>query len=273
MNHLKRIVAIAAIFFLVMGESVQPAHAGGVSGVASEWTQILNNVQLMEANTNWLQELEDDMQSLQQQLQIIQNTENTMVNTERTATSAVNVVPQMIFNPAMQDLMSLAHVVQTGQGLAYSMANLDQAFAQQYKGYGNAATRSYPQMYRGWMQTSLDTAHGAMNVVGLQGSQLQSDTQLLTQLQQQAQSTNGLLQALQVGNELAAEQATELQKLRVLIMSDISSKQAFQAQQISEGMASTDMNGTFFAAPNTTSTDTDGRTFNAVPAGYGNGSN
>ena len=118
MNHLRRFVATAAIFLLVMGQSVEPAHAGGVSGVATEWTQILNNIQLEEANANWLQSLENDMQKIQNQIQIIQNTENTVAQTEKTAISVVNTVPNMIFGPAMQDLMSLAHVVQTGGAVA-----------------------------------------------------------------------------------------------------------------------------------------------------------
>ena len=48
------------------------------------------------------------------------------------------------------------------------------------------------------------------------------------------------------------------------MMADITSKQAFQAQQLNESMAASDLNKNFFAAP-TTPANTDTRTFSAVP--------
>jgi len=272
MKLVRASIALIALLELTTGRAVPHAEAGGLSGVATEWTQILNNIQLQEANTEWLQQLEDDFQSLNNQLTQIQTAEAHLAQAETQTVSMVNTIPNQIFGPALADMQKLASIVQTGQGLAYSMANLDQQFATRYKGYGNAVTSTYPQLYKGWAQTSLDTTHGTLSAVGIQGQQLTNDNNIVTQLQQQAQSTTGMMQALQTANQIAAQEAVELQKLRVLMMADIASKQAYQAQQISEQMATIDMGGTFFTAPNTPSTNSDSRTFAPVPSGYGSGS-
>jgi P-type conjugative transfer protein TrbJ len=56
----------------------------------------------------------------------------------------------------------------------------------------------------------------------------------LQRLQQDAQSADGQQKAIQVGNEIAAEQVSQLIQLRELMMADIQSKAAFQAKQIAD---------------------------------------
>jgi len=50
-------------------------------------------------------------------------------------------------------------------------------------------------------------------------------------LQQQSQNSTTLLQTLQVGNSLAAQELAEMEKLRQLMLTDITSKATYQAQQ------------------------------------------
>jgi len=264
MRTLKVILAVVVVFIFGPSETVQPAYAGGVSGVASEWTQLLNWAELTEANSTQLQYLENSFESIQHELTQIQNQETMIGHAEKQTNSLLNVQNQQVFKDAMGDMASLANIIQVGNGLAYSMANMDTEFSNRYKGFGYTTTANYPAQYHAWLQTSLDTTHGALNAVGLQGQQLGSDTQLLQQLQSQSTTTSGLLQAVQVGNQLAAQEVLELQKLRQLMMADITSKQAFQAQQLNESMAASDLNKNFFAAP-TTPANTDTRTFSAVP--------
>jgi P-type conjugative transfer protein TrbJ len=47
-----------------------------------------------------------------------------------------------------------------------------------------------------------------------------------------AQSSEGRMKALQVSNQLLEQQVQQLMKLRQLILTDLQSKQAFQAAQI-----------------------------------------
>jgi P-type conjugative transfer protein TrbJ len=153
--------------------------------------------------------------------------------------------------------------VQYGNGLAYSMANLDDEFNARFPGYGNANSTNYAGMYRSWYNTNLDTAHSALKAAGLQYSQLNNDAALVQTLQQQSQNSTTLLETLQVGNSMAAQELAELEKLRQLMLTDITSKATYQAQQAASAQADGDMNDTFFTVPTGSNTDT--RTYSPVP--------
>ena len=256
MKATKRIILFLLTMTLVLSESATDARAGGVTGVASEWTQILNNIQLMLGNESMLGQLQNSFQQLQNDLTMIQNAE------QQTKSLATGDTSQ-IFGPAVSDMQELSQIIQAGQGLAYSMGNLDQEFTNRYQGYGYTTAANYPAQYQKWFQTSLDTTHNTMNALGLQSSQLNNDSAILAQLQAKSQSSTGLLQAIQAANQLAGQEVIELQKLRQLMMADIQSKQAFQAQQLGEGMAATDLDNRFFAPP--TSVNADTRSFSPIP--------
>jgi len=97
----------------------------------------------------------------------------------------------------------------------------------------------------------------------VQYSQLNNDASLVQTLQQQSQNSTTLLQTLQVGNSLAAQELAEMEKLRQLMLTDITSKATYQAQQASSAQADGDMNDTFFTVP--TGSNTDSRTYSPVP--------
>jgi len=263
MKTTTRIFAGILIVTLVMSESVTDAHAGGISGVASEWTQILNNIQLTLSQNNQLQQIQNEFQQLANEEQLILNAESQTTSLINTTNSAVNGDLNQIFGPALNDMQMLSQIIQKGQGLAYSMANLDQEFTNRYKGFGYSTAQNYPAQYQQWYQTSLDTTHNTMNALGLQSSQLTNDNSILVALQAKSQSSTGMLQAIQAANQLAGQEVIELQKLRQLMMADIQSKQAFQAQQLSEGMSTVDLDNQFFAPP--TAANSDSRTFSPIP--------
>jgi P-type conjugative transfer protein TrbJ len=72
---------------------------------------------------------------------------------------------------------------------------------------------------------------------------------MVKQLQQMSQNSTTMLQAVQAGNQIAAQQALELEKLRQLIMMDLTSKQTFQAEQTQKAMSNQDLQDHFFADP------------------------
>jgi len=151
--------------------------------------------------------------------------------------------------------------VQYGNGLAYSMANLDDEFNARFPGYGSANQR----ITRACIATGTNQSRygsSALKVAGLQYSQLNNDAALVQTLQQQSQNSTTLLQTLQVGNSLAAQELAEMEKLRQLMLTDITSKATYQAQQASSAQADGDMNDTFFTVP--TGSNTDSRTYSPV---------
>lgn len=190
-----------------------PSRGGVAAGMATEWTQLANNLQLVNSYIRQGEELR------QQILMVLDMAKNTAK------------LPSQVFGPIMSDINRLAGIVQSGRALAYSMANLDAEFRNRFRGYGYNA-RTWFRDYRDWSQTSLDTTLGTLRAAGLQGEQLESEQAVLSQLRGMANSSEGRMRALQVSNQIMEQQVQQLMKLRQLILADLQSKQAYQAAQI-----------------------------------------
>jgi P-type conjugative transfer protein TrbJ len=193
-------------------------RAGIVGGFATEWTQLANNLQLIN---NYIRQGEELRQKILMVADMARNTAN---------------LPAQVFGPIMADISRLSGVVQNGRALAYSMANLDAEFRNRFRGYGYTA-RTWFRDYKEWSQTSLDTTYGTLRAAGLQGEQLASEQAVLDGLRRMAESSDGRMKALQVSNQIMEQQVQQLMKLRQLILADLQSKQAFQAAQIQKQAA------------------------------------
>ena len=99
------------------------------------------------------------------------------------------------------------------------------------------AERTHYTDYRDWSQTSLDTTRSTMRAAGLQSQQLQDEQTILAALRTMSLTADGRMQAIQVANQIAEQQVEQLMKLRALMLVDLQSKQAFQAQQIQKDAA------------------------------------
>ena len=213
----KVIVFAVAVSMLFVGTPTQ-TDASVVAGLATEWTQILNHVQLIQSYIRQGLQLENELQryelALKQSL----------------------VQPNQVFGPIQQDLGQLAQLVQGGQALAYSMANLDAQFRNTFTGY-DFRTHGYYLDYQKWSQTSLDTTLNSLKAAGFQGQQLQSQQSILAALRAQSTGAGGEVQALEVGNQIAEQQVEQLMALRQLMLVDLESKQAYQAEQIQKEQA------------------------------------
>ena len=195
---------------LMAAETVNPVPAyAGVPGLfATEFTQLLNYVELAG--------------QLEQQVLMVENQLNQLLDM---AKHGITITDQL-FGTVASDITNLNKIVQTGQSLSYTMSNLDGTFQLRFPGYSSST--NYGQSYQTWSQTSLDSTLGALNAAGLQNSQFNSDAALLQTLQGQSQSAVGRMQAIEVGNQIAENQAEQLMKLRQLMMADMQSKASYQ---------------------------------------------
>lgn len=210
-------VSTAAGLFLA---SAAISRGGGIVPYppASEITQLLNHAQLLAQYLRQAQQYQTQIQQWNNEIKQAQ------------------MVPTQLFGPIKQDLMGLQSVVQGGQALSYAMANFDSMFKQQYSGYtANYSPRTnFTKQYANWAQSALDSTRKALGAANLQNQQFGTDTALSTYLDQQSKSTTGMLQALQVGNQIASQQVKELMKLRELMMADMQEKGAYQAHEVSQ---------------------------------------
>ncbi len=195
-----------------------PARAGGLSPypLASEFTQLLNNIQLV--------------------LQYSQQVEQyyTQLNQYERQIKDGTIIGRQFFGPIRSDLLGLQSVVQRGNSLSYAMGNLDSQFTSKFASVGYAPTTNYASRYAQWSKTSMNTTQATLDAAGLQNAQIDDEEDLVEQLQDMSQSSDGQLKAIQVGSQIAAMQVQQLMKLRQLMMADMQSKASFQAQQISQ---------------------------------------
>ena len=208
-SYQKRVALALSILLM----SVSPAFTGIIANISTETTQLLNYGQLLAQYIRQGEQLTQELLQLQE-----------MVRNGR-------ALPNQIFGSVTNDLNQLATIVQGGQALAYSMANLDSEFRSRFPGYGYTAG-AYYRDYRVWSQTSLDTTLSTLRAAGLQGQQLQSEQTVLAALRSMATSADGRMQAIEVGNQISEQSVEQLMKLRQLMLVDLQSKQAFQAAQI-----------------------------------------
>lgn len=201
---------LAGLLFFAIAWRVQ---AGVLGGFATEWTQLANNLQLVNSYIRLGDQLQQEIRM------VLDMTKNSQI------------LPSQLFGPISTDIARLASVVQGGQALAYSMGNLDSEFRTRFRGWGYNSRTWYTD-YRTWSQTSLDTTLGTLRAAGLQGQQLQSEQAVLDRLRVMAQTSDGRMQAIQVANQISEQQVQQLMKLRQLMLADLQSKQAFQAAQI-----------------------------------------
>jgi len=207
------------IFLMLLAISVQKPQRAEAGAFATEVTQLLNHAQLV---LQYIRQGEQLANELNMYADMIKNSRMLSAHT---------------FGAIMNDVNALAAIVQGGQGLAYSLANLDQRFRQTYPGYGYNAGAYYTQ-YRNWSQTSLDTTLGTLRAAGLQGQQLQSEQAIIASLRNSLAGTDGRLEALHALGDISEQQVEQMMKLRELMMADMSSKQAYQSAMIQRQAAS-----------------------------------
>ena len=156
----------------------------------------------------------------------------------------------------LADLNMLSGIITQSQGLAGNLAQLDASFRMTYGNYsGPDAASTFAMQYGDWTAKTLNTICGAVNAAGYQGSMLGNEQAWMQQIQQMNQTPMGHDASLQLGNTIAIEEIAQLEKLRQLMIADMTSKGAFTAQLVNQQQAtqSAQQNG-FAHAPWTADT-------------------
>lgn len=135
-----------------------------------------------------------------------------------------------------QAIHDLSRDVEQGKSLAFSMSNLDKEFKRRFPGFEKSGSNktNYQEKYKEWVNTNQNTMHGMMKALNTQYDSLKKEQSLKDSLMNQAKTANGSMKAIQVGNEIAAEQVNQMQHLRQIMLTNtnaITEYQAFQAQK------------------------------------------
>lgn len=233
-------VAIAALVVASVIHTV-PVHAGVVTGNATEWTQILNNLELVGLAGQSAEQIQNQVMQITQLTEQIQNQlriyENMVQNTLQ--------LPNHVWGQVESDLARLQSLVTQGQGIAFSMGNIDDVLKQRFQSFGEfksglANGESFSSSYQDWSDTNRDTIAATLRAAGFTAEQFGSEEATMGQLRSMSQSAVGQMQALQVGHQLAAQQVAQSQKLRGLVSQQMTMMATwYQSEQASKDLAQT----------------------------------
>ncbi|MGB3391013.1 MAG: P-type conjugative transfer protein TrbJ [Pseudaminobacter sp.] len=218
-----------------------PAHAGVVTGQATEWTQLLNNSELVGLVGQSAEQIQNQVQQITQLAEQIQNQiriyENMLQNTLQ--------LPNHVWGQVESDLAHLQGLVNQGQGIAFSMGNIDDVLKQRFQSFaefqtGLANGESFSSSYQDWSDTNRDTIAATLRAAGFTAEQFGSEEATMSQLRSMSQSAVGQMQALQVGHQIAAQQVAQSQKLRGLVSQQMTMMATwYQSEQAARDLAQT----------------------------------
>ncbi|WP_375627836.1 MULTISPECIES: P-type conjugative transfer protein TrbJ [unclassified Bartonella] len=171
---------------------------------------------------------------------------NTQINTAKQLQTQLQQYKDMIkqglsfsspqFDGLQNTLQKLKQVYQDGQSISYSMGNLNSRFEQMFPGYENYLKNSgkvNPKKdYRKWAETGLSNSRIAIEAAGINTSSFDDEDKLMQKLVDRSASAEGRMQAIQAGNEIAAQQVKQLQLLRDLVANNTTLQANYTANEV-----------------------------------------
>ena len=193
--------------FTVTYTSVANAIPVVCGNCGTEWTQIMNNIQLVTSYAEQISQTANQVRMIQDQIK----------NSKQLAKGD--------WGNTFDQLNRLAELARRGESIAYSTTDLAKKMSDKYKGYEHWKREISPQdfekNYKGLSSTLGDTATNALTVANELHNQKGADEALITQLQNKSQSATGRLEAIQAGNELSGQILRQLQKMQTLMSAQI----------------------------------------------------
>ncbi len=213
-------VSVTKVLAAILAVTAMPhqASASGALAGATEFTQILNNGELIALGGQNAEQIANQVTQISNQVEQITNQikiyENMLQNTLQ--------LPENVWGEAQQNLAKLQSIVQQGQGIAFSMGNLDDTLKSRFQSYSDFQSNlpngtDFSDTYKSWSDTNRDTIASTLKAAGYTADQFQTEESTMSTLRSQSSSAVGQMQALQVGHEIANQQVEQMQKLRGLV--------------------------------------------------------
>lgn len=236
---------IKVVHAAVMGMAIlsvalpYPVHAGGVTGQATEWTQLANNAELISLVGKSAEQVNNQITQISQLAEQIQNQLNIYKNMLQNTAQ----LPNHIWGQVENDLKNLQNVVNQGQGVAFSMGNVDDVLKQRFQSFADMKSNlpdgaSFSTTYQNWSDTNRDTIAGTLKAANLTADQFSSEESTMSSLRSMSESADGQMKALQVGHQIAAQQVAQMQKLRGLVSQQMTMMGTwYQSEQAQKDLA------------------------------------
>jgi P-type conjugative transfer protein TrbJ len=202
MRKLKKTIALCLLCCL----AANAAYAGGgITGGATEITQLMNNSELVAQVAQLAEQIQNQITMIQD---LIYNT---------------LTIPDQLFRDVKQIYGKVKGIIDKTKGLAYNLANLDEELKRRFKSYADlsniSAVSDFSAEYRNIADTQMETVRSTMEAIGVSMEELMNDdASALEELQSKASSAKGRNELIQGTNQLLGFLAADAMKLRHLQM-------------------------------------------------------
>lgn len=195
------VLYVSALIFVLFA---YPAYAGGggITGGATELTQIANNAELVAIYGKNVQQVLNQVEQISNQVKQYQEM---LVQAKQ--------LPDRLWADATKQLNNLESLYKDSKGLASGYGNMEKAVKDALdRSKKSAQTPS--EARKESLETAQANTETTAKAMDNSVKEMNESAKLIEQMQQRSASAEGRMQALQAGNELAALTAQELVKLR-----------------------------------------------------------
>ena len=214
----KTVVVLVAV--AIGASSWTTARAGGLAGVATEWTQLANNAALANLTSLEASHLSVSSETLATEVEQLQTQilayRNMVQNTER--------LPGSFHRQSLDPMLDLRRLYIQAGALAGSGQQLDMflrsGLIQDPLFERHVYSRNnYAERYTDWQDRWSSTLTASLQQSGMTIEDVETEARLLDALAARADLADGNLQALEAANEIAGSLARQVLDLRALTAS------------------------------------------------------
>jgi P-type conjugative transfer protein TrbJ len=178
---------------------------GGLSGGATEMTQLANNAELIEQVAQLAEQIQNQITMIQDMIY------NTLT------------IPDQLFRDVKGIYSKVKGIIDQTKGLAYNLSNMDEELKRRFKSYTDLSSLSrvsdFSSEYRNIVGTQMETVRSTMEAIGVSMEELiNDDASALKELQSKASTAKGRNELIQATNQLLGFLAEDAMKLRQLQM-------------------------------------------------------
>ena len=213
----------------------QHAFSGVVTGEATEWTQLANNGELIALVAK---ETESVALNSEQLLTQVETLKTQLLAYQNMITNTLNL-PQTVWRDVEGSLKELHGVMSEAKSLAFDGAKLDNILKSElildpiYKASG-LSKGEFQGRYDQWGELSNSALTAALSAARMTIKDVETETETISKIQDQGKSVKGQVEAIQVGNELAASVAHQLTKLRSITATQNEQTSVFQGRWLAQ---------------------------------------
>jgi P-type conjugative transfer protein TrbJ len=246
MKKIKYLAALAVLTCFISGLLVKNVNAGGgLTGGATEFTQIANNAELAAQVAQMEKSLMHEIQMLMDNITMITN-QITMITDMVQNTLAL---PQRLIGKVTGAIQNIMNVYNRVQGILARLSNIDEEFYDRFYsalksgqvGAASAWVRNYSEEYFRLSEALEQEVKKTVESLKISADDITDSSKILEELSSNASSAAGRNSILQAGNEILGFMGGELLKVRTLLVEQTKTYIDYAERQRSKEDAAADV--------------------------------